>query len=124
MTTAERFSRPGIHQHNPRSASDAERDPVCGMTVDAATAKHRTEHAGHAYYFCSSRCREKFEADPARYSTPRPEPAGPVTEGGRVDLPDAPGDPARRAGQLPDLRHGARTDVAGRRRGPIPSCAT
>ena len=27
---------------------------------------------------------------------------------GRVDVPDAPGDRARRAGRVPDLRHGAR----------------
>jgi len=42
-------------------------DPVCGMTVDPATAKHRAEHRGEAYYFCAARCRERFEADPERY---------------------------------------------------------
>src|SRR6516164_2077333 len=47
------------------------RDPVCGMAVDPVTAKHRSDHAGHTYYFCSSRCRERFEAEPARYLTPR-----------------------------------------------------
>jgi len=40
---------------------------VCGMTVDPATAKHHTEHAGHSYFFCSARCREEFTAEPARY---------------------------------------------------------
>ena len=43
------------------------RDPVCGMSVDPATAKHKAEHAGAIYYFCSGGCREKFVADPARY---------------------------------------------------------
>ena len=43
------------------------RDPVCGMTVDPHTAKHRAEHAGHTYYFCAPRCREKFVADPVAY---------------------------------------------------------
>ena len=43
-------------------------DPVCGMTVDPQTAKHRAEHAGHTYHFCSAGCREKFIADPQRYS--------------------------------------------------------
>jgi len=38
------------------------RDPVCGMTVDPAATTHRVEHAGHAYFFCSGRCRERFEA--------------------------------------------------------------
>ena len=43
------------------------KDPVCGMTVDPATAKHKAEHAGAAYYFCSAGCREKFVAEPERY---------------------------------------------------------
>ena len=45
-------------------------DPVCGMTVTIATARHRAEHAGHTYYFCGGGCRERFLADPARYRTP------------------------------------------------------
>jgi Cu+-exporting ATPase len=45
----------------------AVKDPVCGMTVDPATAKHHAEHEGHTYYFCAARCREKFVADPPAY---------------------------------------------------------
>jgi Cu+-exporting ATPase len=45
-------------------------DPVCGMQVDPATAKHRAEHDGNTVYFCSARCREKFVADPAAYLDP------------------------------------------------------
>jgi Cu+-exporting ATPase len=44
-----------------------ERDVVCGMSVDPATAKNYAEHRGKTYYFCSSRCREKFLADPEKY---------------------------------------------------------
>ncbi|MEO7190930.1 MAG: heavy metal translocating P-type ATPase [Vicinamibacterales bacterium] len=41
-------------------------DPVCGMTVDPATARGGSlEHAGTTYSFCSPGCREKFAADPA-----------------------------------------------------------
>jgi Cu+-exporting ATPase len=43
------------------------RDRVCGMTVDPDTAKHRAEHHGQAYYFCSASCREKFIAAPEKY---------------------------------------------------------
>jgi len=53
------------------------KDPVCGMNVDPATAKHSAEHQGSTYYFCSGGCRAKFVADPARYlASPesRPEP--------------------------------------------------
>ncbi len=42
-------------------------DPVCGMTVDPARARHRFEHAGQTFIFCSQRCQEKFAAEPARY---------------------------------------------------------
>jgi len=52
------------------------KDPVCGMSVDPATAKHKAEHGGAAYYFCSGGCREKFVADPGRYlAAPAPAPA-------------------------------------------------
>lgn len=42
-------------------------DPVCGMKVDPATARHRHEHAGRTYYFCSQRCVERFAANPEHY---------------------------------------------------------
>jgi len=43
------------------------RDPVCGMTVDAARARHRSEHEGLVYVFCSAGCQRQFDADPAKY---------------------------------------------------------
>src|ERR1051326_8975539 len=43
------------------------RDPVCGMSVNPATAKHAYEHAGKNYYFCCAHCVEKFKADPQGY---------------------------------------------------------
>jgi Cu+-exporting ATPase len=43
------------------------RDPVCGMTVDAATAKHHAPFDGVAHHFCSAHCKSRFEADPVRY---------------------------------------------------------
>jgi xanthine dehydrogenase accessory factor len=44
-----------------------ETDPVCGMKVDPATARHRASHQGRDYFFCNPRCREKFLADPLRF---------------------------------------------------------
>lgn len=44
-------------------------DPVCGMTVDIATTRHRATHIGKTYYFCSAMCRQSFEAEPARFTT-------------------------------------------------------
>ncbi len=40
------------------------KDPICGMTVDEATAL-RAERDGKTYYFCSEHCRKKFFAAPA-----------------------------------------------------------
>jgi Cu+-exporting ATPase len=54
------------------------KDPVCGMTVDPATAQHRAQHAGRSYVFCGKGCRTKFEADPAKYLAPAPKPAAPL----------------------------------------------
>jgi len=42
-------------------------DPVCGMTVDVATATHTALHAGRTFYFCSAGCRAEFEREPAKY---------------------------------------------------------
>jgi len=48
-------------------ASTLERDPVCGMNVNPATAKHVHSHNGKNYYFCCAPCVEKFKAAPAKY---------------------------------------------------------
>ena len=42
-------------------------DPVCGMTVEIQSARHRATHQGQEYFFCNPRCREKFLADPVRF---------------------------------------------------------
>ena len=42
-------------------------DPVCGMSVDPATAKEKMDHAGTTYYFCSAGCKQSFAADPGKY---------------------------------------------------------
>ena len=45
-------------------------DPVCGMSVETATAEYRSFREAKAYYFCSAGCKESFDRDPARYLTP------------------------------------------------------
>jgi Cu+-exporting ATPase len=47
--------------------STLERDLVCGMNVNPATAKHLYDHAGKKYYFCCASCAEKFKTDPDKY---------------------------------------------------------
>lgn len=50
------------------------KDPVCGMEVDPHETKHRAEHQGKTWYFCSGGCREKFEQDPRQYLGDKPQP--------------------------------------------------
>jgi xanthine dehydrogenase accessory factor len=52
----------------PAPAPDEARDPVCGMIVDVARVRLRSEHEGRAYFFCSAGCRRKFDADPVKYA--------------------------------------------------------
>ena len=47
--------------------STLERDLVCGMNVNPATATHTYSYAGKNYYFCCAPCLEKFKADPNKY---------------------------------------------------------
>ncbi|MEK9140167.1 MAG: heavy metal translocating P-type ATPase [Nitrospirota bacterium] len=46
-------------------------DPVCGMTVQPATAAGSYDYQGKKYYFCATRCLEKFRGDPEYYLLPR-----------------------------------------------------
>ena len=52
-----------------------EKDPVCGMSVDPASARHTAEHEGKTYYFCAPGCRRAFEADPRKYLDPSYRPS-------------------------------------------------
>ena len=87
------------HSHpaqHPAPTADAPevKDPVCGMAVTAAS-EHHAHHEGHAYYFCSARCKGKFTADPARYvpagSPPPGDAAQAMPPAASPPAPSAPG---------------------------------
>lgn len=42
-------------------------DPVCGMTVEIATAHFTTEYNGKTYYFCAAGCKRSFDKEPGKY---------------------------------------------------------
>lgn len=44
-------------------------DPVCGMTIDPATAAASEIFDGKPVYFCAESCRRRFLANPAAYAT-------------------------------------------------------
>ena len=55
-------------------------DPICGMTVDVATARYHAERDGQTYYFCSASCLAAFKAGT------RDSRGGGEVGGGRNDL--------------------------------------
>ncbi|MDO9459584.1 MAG: YHS domain-containing protein, partial [Alphaproteobacteria bacterium] len=70
--------------------SDMAKDPVCGMQVRIEGAKHTALHHGQNYYFCSSRCQEKFQSDPAHYASGPPAPAENSAAGSEYTCPMHP----------------------------------
>jgi xanthine dehydrogenase accessory factor len=42
-------------------------DPVCGMTVEVATAHFVSEFNGKSYYFCAAGCKRSFDKEPGKY---------------------------------------------------------
>ena len=60
---------PGIPE--PAEAPREAVDPVCGMSVTVAGARHTAEALGVTYTFCCAGCRTKFLADSARYLAAR-----------------------------------------------------
>ncbi len=55
-------------------AQEQEKDPVCGMDVNPATARFKTVHRGKEYFFCCAGCQAKFQADPEKILSTPPKP--------------------------------------------------
>jgi xanthine dehydrogenase accessory factor len=49
------------------AAEETAIDPVCGMTVEIATARHHTSYEGREFYFCCPSCKRHFERNPQEY---------------------------------------------------------
>src|SRR3569832_2831087 len=101
---------------DPAGAPRQERDPVCGMTVDPASALRLAEQ-GRDHYFCSPHCLNRFSADPGRYLS-GPKKADRETaakrSGGEADprrpIETAPSDAIYTCPKHPENRHtGPRT---------------
>jgi RND family efflux transporter MFP subunit len=62
----------------------AEKDPVCGMEVDAkAPNALKTQYRGKTYFFCSEHCKKTFEANPGKYVPNPKKMSAQDTHGGR-----------------------------------------
>jgi len=66
-------------------------DPVCGMTVNPATASDSVVHAGKTYYFWCKHCAERFKAAPAQYLN---KPAKPMSGLVTLGMPSSATSPA------------------------------
>ena len=65
---AESTVQPLILTPLPAAGGEQALDPICGMTVDVATARHTSEYEGQTVYFCAAGCRQRFEQEPERYA--------------------------------------------------------
>jgi xanthine dehydrogenase accessory factor len=54
------------------TAPPTAQDPVCGMTVIVATARHRSEGPAGPVYFCCAGCKQRYDRDPGRFPAVRP----------------------------------------------------
>ncbi len=111
--SSRREATPAAHEHaHPMSQAQAPAapdpgatatasaiDPVCGMTVTLGAGNPSLEHDGQTYHFCSTKCHDKFAANPALYLEAEPRVVAPaLAKGTKYTCPmhpeivrDAPG---------------------------------
>jgi P-type Cu+ transporter len=98
--TASLGSHPDLLEVPGTSQAGDAKDPVCGMSVTLGIGKPSLDHAGQTYHFCSTKCHDKFAADPASYLGDEPKKAAVAApKGTKYTCPmhpeivrDAPGD--------------------------------
>lgn len=90
------MKRQKFHDHtNPhrdpiqRDDTNQHKDPVCKMSVNPETAKGKTEYKGTTYYFCSVKCKTRFDENPPSFLQEKRSVA-PVKEGVEYTCPMHP----------------------------------
>ena len=115
------------HDHHRDAAAIAPpgkvKDPVCGMSVDPATAKHVAQHEGRSYFFCGAGCRSKFLADPAKYLSRKPAVAPTAPPGTIYTCPMHPQIRQPGPGTCPICGMALEPEVASADTGPNPELA-
>jgi P-type Cu+ transporter len=59
---------------DPTPSAAKEKDPVCGMDVNPATARFKALHNEKEYFFCGAGCLAKFQANPEQILSAPPKP--------------------------------------------------
>src|SRR5207245_1334167 len=101
MSDSSPMSKPQVPSLTFLTTLEKRKDPVCGMMVAAEKAAAKIEHAGNTYYFCSTRCAERFSDEPEKFL------AAPGTAGMEQGPAHAEHDAARHSGATAS---GAATD--------------
>jgi P-type Cu+ transporter len=113
-------AHPHGHHTGATPVAGAAKDPVCGMTVDPQKTQHRAIHSAIDYFFCSSGCRTKFEADPARYLAAKERPPEPAAAGTIYTCPMHPQIRQPGPGSCPICGMALEPEVATADSGPSP----
>src|SRR5437867_1088902 len=92
MADSSPMSKPQVPSLTFLTTLEKRKDPVCGMMVAAEKAAAKIEHAGNTYYFCSTRCAERFSDEPEKFL------AAPGTAGMEQGPAHAEHDAARHSG--------------------------
>ena len=80
-----------VHRHGNQVHEEHKvKDPVCGMSVEPQTAQHQSQHDDQTWYFCSSRCKSKFDENPEEYLDDKQKTQAPVTPGTMYTCPMHP----------------------------------
>jgi len=79
VTTEPQVEAPRGQGEAGETAAGPVTDPVCGMTVDPATAAERRGAGPGTVYFCSAGCAAAFDADPGRHAATASTAAGVAT---------------------------------------------
>ena len=75
-------------ENSPVASSGAESeqiDPVCGMTVDPASAAGSHRHGGKTYFFCNPSCLERFKTEPEKFLGGSKDPTVPPAGSSEVE---------------------------------------
>ncbi len=119
----------GHHHHgaDPAKAdpNKTARDPVCGMSVNPETSRHRFDYNGATYHFCCNGCRTRFEADPLKYldRSKSEAPKTPIAEGTIFTCPMHPEIRQVGAGSCPICGMALEPDVVSLDDAPNPELA-
>jgi Cu+-exporting ATPase len=105
----------------PPPAPAMTKDPVCGMNVNPEGARYKARHNGKEYFFCSTGCLAKFQANPEGILSSPPKPMAMKMSSGLISL-GAPTIAQKAASDTPAYVCPMCLEVREPAPGPCPKC--